>query len=187
MSFCANTQQNDVLSGRDNMSSFWKILLCNKANVHSLEVSVPEHPWADVSSESWTSLESPALPGWRPRPRRPGYKVWSPWTAQSGRSGCWETAPLQEEAEEKRINKNVQEIQALVCCHVGQGAPSSLLLFSSPPSVLGLFGSVLFDFLHPRLQSNPIVLHFRIIPPLDKSGIIRLNPLPVCCHCLLII
>ena len=62
---------------------------------------VPEHPWAGVSSESWTSSGCPSLPGWRPHPRPPGCRVGSPWTEQSGRSGCSETAPLQKGNQER--------------------------------------------------------------------------------------
>lgn len=73
--------------------------------------AVPERPWADVSSESWTSSACPPLPGWRLHPRQSGYKVWLPWTEQSGRSGCWGTGRLQRRQKRAVLMKIYRQLK----------------------------------------------------------------------------
>lgn len=73
--------------------------------------AVPERPRADVSSESWTSSTCPPLPRCRPHPRQSGYKVWSPWTEQSGRSGCWGTGRLQRRQKRAVLVKTYRQLK----------------------------------------------------------------------------
>lgn len=131
--------------------------------------AVPEHPQAGVSLESWTSSRCLSLQEWRLCPREPGYRVWSPWTGQSGRSGCWETGPLQKR---RKKNFNIwKSINTIFNCHVERGAPTTRS-FSLKWNVL-----VYTSYIHSCSRAASIVLLFRIIPLLDKRGIIRLKPL----------
>lgn len=151
--------------GKDSASSFWKTTWGNASSTERQEEALPGHPWADVSSESWTSSESPAPPGWRPRPRPPGYRVWPPRNGRSGRWGCWETAPLWEKHRRsvsiKKKRKSAWKRKLLICRHVGQRAASSVLPLLLLPFVCSrtlLLQSCLICFIWSHcspLQNNP--------------------------------
>ena len=158
---------------------------------------IPEHPWAGVSSESWTSSGCPSLPVWRPHPRPPGCRVCSSWTEQSGRSGCSETAPLQKGNQErggsaksqstrKRTNKRLRDCWRFISIPLmkAEELPGLLLVFCFLSHHVGFSGSDLCNgrhFLYPQLDCVHCSA-LRIIPLLDKRGIISLNPLPRHAH-----
>lgn len=67
---------------------------------NTLSEAVPEHPRAGVSSMSSTSSGYASLPSGRPPPPLPGCTAGSPWTEQSGHSGCSVTGQLQQKEVE---------------------------------------------------------------------------------------
>lgn len=163
--FCICATVSPLAWRKDAASCFCKPTCADKS-IHTewQQEALPEHPWAGVSSESWTSSESPALPGWRPRPRPPGCMVWPPRTERSGHWGCWGTAPLREKHRRSSlIQKKNQGLQEARVAHLLADWPKSPEFSHSshpppptttPPPPLHLFrgclAPVLFELLHPK-------------------------------------